>query len=290
MSERFVIELDYPVHGEPRYGWGRPAHPRLEALFDGGRERYARLLDGMLDQREALLRIDRRRDPSRAAPGWINATFPGLDGVSLYGLIAHYRPRRYFEVGMGNSTLFARRAIDDLGLDCEVVVIDPYADNLGASVASRVIREPLESLDPAFFDALEEGDLLFVDNSHRVFMNSDVTVFFLDILPRLKSGVVVGIHDIALPWDYPPGWAPRYYSEQYLLAAYLLAGGSLFEVLLPNAYISLDAELSSRLDPLWRDPAMNGERRPDPLAAAAGGEVEGELIQVHGSAFWLRMN
>ena len=66
-------------------------------------------------------------------------------------------------------------------------------------------------------------------------MNSDVAVFFLDILPNLAPGVVVHIHDVFLPDDYPPQWIERYYSEQYLLACYLLAESTKFDVILPNS-------------------------------------------------------
>jgi len=85
--------------------------------------------------------------------------------------------------------------------------------------------------------------MLFIDGSHHCFMNSDATVIFLEILPRLKSNVIVQIHDIFLPYDYPPGWENRYYSEQYLLAAYLLAGTKIFNIILPMQYISKDEEL-----------------------------------------------
>jgi len=85
-------------------------------------------------------------------------------------------------------------------------------------------------------------------------MNSDVTVFFLDILPRLKKGVIVQIHDIFLPLDYPPAWAKKFYSEQYLLASYLLAEGNKFDILLANAFIMNDLELSQILSSLWDHP------------------------------------
>ena len=65
-------------------------------------------------------------------------------------------------------------------------------------------------------------------------MNSDATVFFLEILPRLPGGVLVGIHDVFLPYDYPRDYADRYYSEQYLLAAHLIAGNPALEPVLPG--------------------------------------------------------
>jgi hypothetical protein len=89
-------------------------------------------------------------------------------------------------------------------------------------------------------------------------MNSDVTVVFLEILPRLKPGVLVQLHDILLPYDYPPEWTNRFYSEQYLLAAYLLAEGDKLNIVLPNAFISYERELSGILDEIWNNPNIEG--------------------------------
>jgi hypothetical protein len=95
----------------------------------------------------------------------------------------------------------------------------------------------------ALFDGLEAGDILYFDGSHRVFTNSDVTTLFLDIMPRLKSGVLVHIHDVFWPSDYPPDWNERFYSEQYILGAMLLCPSPPFRVELPNAFISDDPDL-----------------------------------------------
>ena len=113
--------------------------------------------------------------------------------------------------------------------------------------------------------------MLFVDNSHRVFMNSDVTAIFLDAFPRLRRGVLVGIHDITLPYDYPAAWSHRYYSEQYLLAAYLLARGDRFEIALPGTFVSDDPEMREILSPLWTKDVMKSVER-------------------HGSTFWVKMS
>jgi hypothetical protein len=106
-----------------------------------------------------------------------------------------------------------------------------------------VIRRPLEAAELGLFEDLDSGDILFIDNSHRVFQNSDVTVFFLDVLPRLKSGVVVHIHDIFWPFDYPTAWRDRYYSEQYLLGVMLTAGAASVDVMFPAAHIDKHAGL-----------------------------------------------
>ena len=117
-------------------------------------------------------------------------------------------------------------------------------------------------------NAVGAGDILFYDGSHRAFENSDVTVFFLEVLPQLPAGVLVHVHDICLPYDYPPGWEGRWYSEQYLLAAWLLGGGARVRVVLPNAFVSHDPELSRLLDPLWSRPSL-------------------AVVERHGSSFWL---
>jgi hypothetical protein len=69
--------------------------------------------------------------------------------------------------------------------------------------------------------------VLFIDSSHHSFTNSDVTAFYLDILPRLKSGVVIQIHDVFFPYDYPPEWSDGFYNEQYLgLQAFSAGNGT----------------------------------------------------------------
>ena len=88
------------------------------------------------------------------------------------------------------------------------------------------------------FDELTAGDVVFMDGSHRVFENSDATVFFLDVLPSLPSGVLVGIHDILLPDDYLPMWTGYHWSEQYLMAAHLLAEGEKIQLELACSYIT----------------------------------------------------
>jgi hypothetical protein len=82
-------------------------------------------------------------------------------------------------------------------------------------------------------------------------MNCDATVFFLEVLPRLPTGVLVGVDDVFLPWDYPPTWIRRIYGEQYLLASYLLGGASGFAVRFPGWWLVECSPLAKRFDPLW---------------------------------------
>ena len=237
-----LLLVDYPVRPEPRYGWGKPPHNGLEKLIGRDRERYAQILESFTKYATELQRIE--QDPSDpTAPAWRNRFTSGLDAIALYSFVCERRPRLYFEIGSGNSTKFVRRAIVDHSLQTRIVSVDPHPRAEVDAICDEVIRTPVEKVDLAVFDRLGKGDVLYVDNSHRSFMNSDVTVVFMDVLPRLQPGVLVGFDDIYLPFDYPPEWRYRYYSEQYLLASLLLARGDRLRIELPCAYVGQDQEL-----------------------------------------------
>jgi len=206
-----------------------------------------------------LAAVPLRGRPDSGEPYWDNGYLPGLDAAVLYGVLARRAPRRYVEIGSGHSTRFVARAIRDHALPTEIVSYDPSPRASVAGLAKEIHRVRLEDLPlDTLVGSLRAGDVLFFDGSHRVLENSDVTVFVLDVLPRLPAGVWVQIHDICLPYDYPPGWEGRWYSEQYLVAAYLLGGGAGLRILLPNAFVSADPELSRILDPLWSEPSLQG--------------------------------
>ena len=253
-----VIVLEYPVDARPRWDEHSP-HPLLYEVISRSRGSYAATLQSFLQFADRFRRIPAR--PSGAdAPGdpcWINGWLPALDSIALYSLLALHNPRRYLEVGSGNSTKFARRAISDHHLQTSITSIDPSPRAEIDSICDRVIRQPVEHVVLDTFDVLQPGDILFIDSSHRTFMNSDVTMLFLDVLPRLPAGVLVQVHDVTLPSDYPPQWTGRHYSEQYLLAAYLLGRGDALEIVLPCAFASDDPELHGILAPIWTADWMN---------------------------------
>ena len=122
-----------------------------------------------------------------------------------------------------------------------LTVIDPEPRNDVRDIADKVMKGPFETISNSevLTSMLDENDILFIDSSHGCYINSDVTKIYLNILPILKKGVVVHIHDIFLPFDYPYHFVPRNYNEQYLLAMILLFGDS-YEILMPNAFVTLD--------------------------------------------------
>jgi predicted O-methyltransferase YrrM len=261
--------LDYPVTPTPRAGWGKPPQPEIVQLLDAERDQYRACLCAVADYTDELSRIPAERDPHTVGPAWINGWLPALDSAVLYGVVARNRPKLYLEIGSGNSTLFARQAIIDHDLATRITSIDPAPRAEIDAIVDLCFRHGLEDVDTAIFSELAAGDVLFFDGSHRCMTNSDATVMFTEILPRLAPGVLVQIHDIWLPDDYPPGQADRIYSEQYLLATMLLSGGMGYEVLLPNWYVTHDAPLAEILQPLWS-------------------RVQAPGLETHGCSFWLR--
>ena len=260
------IFLDYPVEAIPRYGYGKPPHPELTQILARNDGRYAEALSQFLTFSDGLLSIPLQQPKESTEPSWINDWLDGLDTLAIYGFVASRNAARYIEIGSGYSTKVVRRAVKDRALRTRITSIDPHPRAEIDRICDEVIRQPLEKCDLKVFDSLGCGDILFVDGSHRSFMNSDVTVFFLDILPRLKPGVLVHLHDIFLPEDYPPYWEYRFYphrywSEQYLLAAGLLAGHAGYEVVLPNYYISKTPHLAGVLSSFWSDPRVAGVPR-----------------------------
>ncbi len=263
--------LEYKVEMKPRHGHGLPPHVRLYDIINAHRAEYTGWLEKIRQykpQLHSIRKADAVQDASQ--PGWNNGFLPGLDIMALYTVLAELKPRRYIEIGSGNSTKVAHKAKTDLGLNTEIISIDPYPRAEIDHLADRIIRTPFEQLDNTFLRDLDENDVLFVDNSHRVLPNSDATVFFLEVLPELKKGVVVHIHDIYIPYDYPQFMCDRFYSEQYALAAFLLANPKHYIPMLPNYFISEDVELRNLITDMWEHPHLEGVER-------------------HGGSFWLKI-
>jgi predicted O-methyltransferase YrrM len=251
-----LIPVEYPVTPKPRYTPRGTVHEGLWRWCDAQRESCEdaiRMMQRWLPQLEAIPLTSRHP----AEPEWNNIWFSALDGAALYSLVAERQPRRFVEVGSGNSTKFAAQAIRDRGLKTEVTSVDPAPRVEIDTLCQHVIREPLEETDQQLFRDLDAGDCLFIDNSHRAFTNSDVTTFFLEILPALNRGVLLHIHDIFIPWDYPTEWNDRFYSEQYLLASYLLGGPERLRLLLSNAFVSFDPALRRIADEAFGTSVLN---------------------------------
>jgi len=158
-----------------------------------------------------------------------NVVFGSGDAEYLYNVIRFFKPRRLIEIGSGQSTLLAVLALEanrrsNLESACEHICIEPYETAWLEELNVKVIREPVELVDKQLFRSLTADDILFIDSSHMIRPQGDVLFEYLEILPTLNPGVLVHVHDIFSPRDYPEDWVSRrvrLWNEQYLLEAFL---------------------------------------------------------------------
>jgi hypothetical protein len=177
----------------------------------------------------------------------INGGYMAIDAHVYYCLIRHFKPRRIVEIGNGNSTLLAIAACDQNADECgwraTVASIDPYPWEVfkeGCQGLDELIRKRVQDVPLSYFEQLTSGDMLFIDSSHVIRSGNDVHYEYLEILPRLRPGVFVHVHDISLPRSYPKVYFENhlYWNEQYLLQAFL-AFNHRFEVVWPGNYMMI---------------------------------------------------
>lgn len=189
------------------------------------------------EQLEALEKFsyaaELRAIPTGKSPGlkfyFNNGAFDSGDAEYWYQLLRVKKPARIFEVGSGHSTRMAIHAIrknqeEDAEYVCKHVCIEPYEMPWLEETAVTVVRKKVEDLELSFFAELEAGDILFIDSSHMIRPQGDVLFEYLQLLPSLRKGVIVHVHDIFSPRNYPAAWLKedvRFWNEQYLLEAFL---------------------------------------------------------------------
>ena len=212
----------------------RTPYPALEALFARHRPRFREVLGWIESAADGLTRIEARAPPP--APRWGQSWFPRLDAALAYTLVRRFAPRRIVEVGAGHSTRFLARAVADGGLSTRVTAIDPAprADLADLPVDLRRITVQEAGLEP--FAALVAGDFLSIDSSHILMPGSDVDFLLGRVFPDLPKGVLVQIHDVFLPDDYPGPWDWRGYNEQLGVLPLLTKGG--WEPIFASHYVA----------------------------------------------------
>ena len=158
-----------------------------------------------------------------------NSVFLSGDSEISYGMIRHFKSRKIIEIGSGLSTLMTLNAIqknkeEDANYNCEMICVEPFEHKWLDKLDIKLVRSMVEDVDISLFDKLEKNDILFIDSSHMIKPQGDVLFLFLHVLPKLKPGVLVHIHDIFTPRDYLADWVlvkNRMWNEQYLLEAFL---------------------------------------------------------------------
>ena len=188
------------------------------------------------------------------------------DAASLYSMIRHFRPGRLIEIGCGRSTqvaikAHAANAADTMSSSCVHICIEPYEMPWLEQTGLQVIRQRVEDVALDVFEAMEANDILFIDSSHIIRPHGDVLYEFQQIIPRLKPGVLVHVHDIFTPRDYPERWLRadrRLWNEQYLLET-MLAHNPRYSVVLATNWLKHEHwDAYARAFPIVKDrPAHN---------------------------------
>ncbi|MBK8847862.1 MAG: class I SAM-dependent methyltransferase [Bacteroidetes bacterium] len=270
ISPRFQnIFLEYKVDFGPRYTESTAPHRLLNELINRNRNEYARLLQASLKYFDVFHSLNKMSEEQNAQlPVYNNNFLPGLDIVMLYTILSEYKPATYVEVGSGNSTKVAYHAIKKQGLSTKIISMDPYPRAEIDALSNKIIREPFEKSNFDFLFALKPNDILFIDNSHRILPNSDAMVFFMEVLPLLPKGVLVQVHDVYLPFDYPQDMCNRAYNEQYGLAFFLMANPERYHTIMPNYFVYTDKELHAITAPIWNNPKLHN-------------------VEQHGGSYWV---
>jgi len=176
-----------------------------------------------------------------------NPAFGPVSGEILYCMIRQFKPKKIIEIGSGYSTYCSVQAIRknkeiEKNYDCDLIAIEPYPNNIlksGFPGLSTLIKKNIQDVSLSEFKKLQNNDILFIDSSHVLKIGSDVQYEYLEILPRLKKGVLIHVHDILLPANYYKEWVVKrqfFWNEQYLLQAFLTFNNN-FEVLFAGSFL-----------------------------------------------------
>jgi predicted O-methyltransferase YrrM len=247
-----------------------PQTPRPTPDIDWHEDAQVELCNEVFTAQQSLgFSHDEPADPSEY---WaLNSQYPPLDAWVLAGLLRHLRPAAMIEVGCGYSSLVtARINREDFGGSLKFTCIEPYPrpfllDGVAGITDLRV--EAVQETPLELFEALGDGDIVFIDTSHTVKTGGDVTWIFHEIIPRLAPGVYVHVHDVFLPGDYPEPWVMEGWgwNESYLVRSFL-SYNSAFEVIWGSQYMT--------------------QRHPDCLHRAF--PELGQYTDRGGAALWIR--
>jgi hypothetical protein len=217
-----------------------------------------------------------------------NGLFETVDAEMAYSFVRHFKPARIIEVGGGFSTqilsaaLRANRASN--GIDGQLTTVEPFPSPHLAEITNLVPKR-IQDVDMDLFLSLQDGDILFLDSSHVVSVGSDVVREYLEIVPRLQPGVIVHVHDIFLPSDYPRDAVLSnfcFWSEQYVLQAFL-AFNPQFEVLWgSSAMQQYHPDILAETFPRWDHSYKNMNKEVRKYLPTA------DRDRVWPSSFWIR--
>lgn len=267
----------------------------LDAARDAHVQGQQRPIDLREDEQLALAEVLAPKWPE-FPQSWSRYTNPrngffGLaDGAVYYSILRTLRPKTIVEVGAGFTSAIALDARDqyedqDQALhDLQLIVIDPNPERLYELVRDQdyrqltIHRDLVQNVPIELFDALEKDDILFIDSSHVSKKGSDVNWLFFEVLPRLRPGVIVHIHDIFFPFDYPDAWHDHGFNETYVLQAFL-NHNNVYQIMFYNSWFWQEhADIVNHHSPeaalgnpgsIWLRKASAPQQAPEPEQASA---------------------
>ena len=228
-----VAILDYSVKPLPLYSPETAPHKGLHEIISDSDDDFAELAKNCLKHKRSFSEITLSAS-NETLPAWENGFLPAIDTIVLYTILEKFRPKKYLEIGSG---------------------IDPHPRREIEKIADKWINEPIQSVSVEQFKNLEPNDIVFLDGSHVLHPNSDVMWFFMEILPVIPKGVIIHIHDVFLPYDYPQWVCDRFFNEQYILAACLLNSKD-FKIITANYYLLTQKLAKDVWAELWEIPSL----------------------------------
>jgi predicted O-methyltransferase YrrM len=223
----------------------QPIPNRQEIMTYAGKERPLSSIEWHLDKQTELVKyllekyaLEFNNKEIFSAFGYSEDSSGLISGDAevLYAMVREKKPSRIIEIGSGGSTKIIAAALKmnfiENSQKSQLISIEPYPQDFLKDFANvskdflefSLLTQKVEAVDLSVFESLQTNDILFVDSSHVFKSGSDVEFEFLQVYPRLQTGVLVHIHDIFFPYDYPIEWnlkESRYWNEQYFLETFL---------------------------------------------------------------------
>jgi predicted O-methyltransferase YrrM len=187
-----------------------------------------------------------------------------VEGHLLYMILRHFKPAQYIEVGSGVSTFYALSALrvnrERDSVNSNMTCIEPYPnDKLRELVTGHHIRLrqcEVQDVGLSAFQELSANDVLFIDSSHVSKRDSDVEFLYLEVLPRLRNGVLIHIHDMpfpmpAIPLEHPLFDTYLFWNEAALVKAFLLFNSAFQIVQCQSQLHQVKPEILKKLVPIY---------------------------------------
>lgn len=206
--------------------------------------------DFFMELADLVQDVDLPRDPTEGHRYYTNnVAFGAGDALMLNGMLRTVRPRRVIEIGSGHSSAWMLDTNERwLAGETEFTFMEPYPELLHSllrpedEAVVRIDPRPVQEIPTEAVSALASGDILFVDSTHVLKVDSDVRHIFARLLPSVPAGVYVHFHDIFWPFEYPMPWVMegRAWTELYMLQAFLQYNAA-FEIMLWNDWLYVTA-------------------------------------------------